>query len=130
MSSVGFIRPLYSRHRCIDGSMERKFLAEGDTTDLRSRLFDPRSRAIVSFPLRFHGTSLPSSSFSVSRAHVYTNPGKTPGDPILFRDRVGKRAWQTVSGKTLNARVSSNSRDTFSKPKRDEREKERERECV
>lgn len=74
MSSVGFIRPLYSRHRCIDGSMERKFLAEGDTTDLRSRLFDPRSRAIVSFPLRFHGTSLSSSSFSVSRAHVYTNP--------------------------------------------------------
>lgn len=130
MSSVGFIRPLYSRHRCIDGSMERKFLAEGDTTDLRSRLFDPRSRAIVSFPLRFHGTSLLSSSFSVSRAHVYTNPEETPGDPILFRDRVGKRAWQTVSGKTLNARVSSNSRDTFSKPKRDEREKERERVCV
>lgn len=58
--------------------------------------------------------------------HVYTNPGETPGDPILFRDRVGKRVWQTVSGKTLNARVSSYSRDTFSKSKRDEREKERE----
>lgn len=73
----------------------------------------------------------PSSSFSLpSPAHVYTNPGETPGDPILFRDRVGKRVWQTVSGKTLNARVSSYSRDTFSKSKRDEREKERERTCV
>lgn len=69
----------------------------------------------------------PSSSFSLpSPAHMYTNPGETPGDPILFRDRVGKRVWQTVSGKTLNARVSSYSRDTFSKSKRDEREKERE----
>lgn len=81
-------------------------------------------------PLRFHATSSFPPLPSPSSAHVYTNPGETPGDPILFRDRVGKRVWQTVSGKTLNARVSSYSRDTFSKSKRDEREKERERTCV
>lgn len=38
-----------------------------------------------------------------------------------------KRAWQTVSGKTLNARVSSNSRDTFCKS---HVTREKERECV
>lgn len=122
MSSVGFIRLLYP---WING--KEKFLAArtADTTT-NLRLFDPRSRAIVSFPLRFHATSSFPPLPSPSSAHVYTNPGETPGDPILFRDRVGKRVWQTVSGKTLNARVSSYSRDTFSKSKRDEREKERE----
>lgn len=128
MSSVGFIRLLYP---WING--KEKFLAArtADTTT-NLRLFDPRSRAIVSFPLRFHATSSFPPLPSPSSAHVYTNPGETPGDLILFRDRVGKRVWQTVSGKTLNARVSSYSRDTFSKSKRDEREKEREREnmCV
>lgn len=128
MSSVGFIRLLYP---WING--KEKFLAArtADTTT-NLRLFDPRSRAIVSSSAQISRYVLfPSSSFSLpSPAHVYTNPGETPGDPILFRDRVGKRVWQTVSGKTLNARVSSYSRDTFSKSKRDEREKERERTCV
>lgn len=77
-----------------------------------------RNVPLLLFLLRFPGS------------RVHESRRETPGDPILFRDRVGKRAWQTVSGKTLNARVSSNSRDTFSKPKRDEREKERERVCV
>lgn len=126
MSSVGFIRLLYP---WING--KEKFLAargyDDESPSIRSTLegncfFSAQISRYVLFP---------SSSFSLpSPAHVYTNPGETPGDPILFRDRVGKRVWQTVSGKTLNARVSSYSRDTFSKSKRDEREKERERTCV
>lgn len=73
MSSVGFIRRLYTRGIVASTDQWKENSWRKGIRRISVHVYSIHARGQL-FLFRSDFTSLPSSSFSVSRAHVYTNP--------------------------------------------------------